>query len=345
MFYNWREFTSRASRQTSTSWKKGSQTPNQRSGEGILHSLRIPLTYCPALPLPSCLEALPLAEVPLSFVRESFNWKLAFVKRFFKHTVCSLKPLVPARVLEVNSCHPGKCPSFPQLSLTYSSLYTWLSLNTVTAWDWTSQSLRGLWHAYADGKQACGQEKACRQEENQISLQRGRWKGTSLQYRGSAWSPVALLSRWAGHPENRTQAPSDIFRVPNLAHCLPELCLALCTWKMALWDSFRGKHAFIKLLDQIASLLPSFFFMRHDGLLHLWLKKSVIDVVAFSVSLGGDHDIDAQRNWRMVKRRHVLIYRELSSAHCWPRGSCSNGPLLSWLDWHDRSEGRRWTNV
>lgn len=264
---------------------------------------------------------------------------------FLKHTVCSLKPLVPARVLEVNSCHPGKCPSFPQLSLTYSSLYTWLSLNTVTAWDWTSQSLRGLWHAYADGKQACGQEKACRQEENQISLQRGRWKGTSLRYRRGAGSPVALLSCWAGHPENRTQAPSDIFRVPNMAHCLPELCLALCTWKMALWDSFRGKHAFIKLLDQIASLLPSFFFMRHDGLLHLWLKKSVIGVVAFSVSLGGDHDVDAQRNWRMMKRRHVLIYREPSFAHCWPRGSCSNGPLLSWLDWHGRSEGRWWTYV
>lgn len=161
-----------------------------------------------------------------------------------------------------------------------------------------------------------------------------------MQYRCCAQSPVALLSWWAGHHENRTQAPSDIFRAPNLAQCLPELCLALCTWKMALWDSFWGKHAFIKLLDQIASLLPSFFFMRHDGLLHLWLKKSVIGVFAFSVLLGGDCDVDSQRDRTMEKRKRVLIHREPSGVHCWPRGSYSYvGAELTGFAWQKWRRG------
>lgn len=153
--------------------RKGSQTPNQPSGEGILHSLCIPLTYCPALPWPPSAWKLYLWRKSPCLLLGNASIGSLPLSSVFKHRVCSLKPPVPARVLEVNSCHPGRCPSFPQLSLTYSSLYTWLSLNTVTAGDRTSQSLRGLWHAYADGKQACGQEKACRQEENQISLQRG----------------------------------------------------------------------------------------------------------------------------------------------------------------------------
>lgn len=42
---------------------------------------------------------------------------------------------------------------------------------------------------------------------------------------------------------------------------------------LGLWQyetpSLPGKLAFIKLLEQMASLLPFFFIMRHDGLLHL----------------------------------------------------------------------------
>jgi hypothetical protein len=114
------------------------------------------LTYCPDLPLPIILEALPLLKSPV-FCKEKLQLDACFCQAFLNtHRVLPWNRLC----LEVNFDHPGKCPNFPWLSLTYSSLCTWLSLNTVTVLDWNTTSCVGLWHefAYANVEQVWGSD-------------------------------------------------------------------------------------------------------------------------------------------------------------------------------------------
>ena len=148
---------------------------------------------------------------------------------------------MPARLLHVNSCCPGKCPNFPGLPLTSSSLSLAVFQRRCNLGLELQISCLLDVYACAVVKQRLGAERtwASKEEENQILSQRAMQKekaslapmwcpvqgcrGLSLELRSTGWSC-----------KEGVHALGDVLGTLNLTHCFPGLCFAYHTWRMAL---------------------------------------------------------------------------------------------------------------